>query len=111
MALDDRPRPRPRSRPWIVTRQVTAAPEAEPVAGGTAVLFSARSPAKESDNEDAAAVFAVDARRAVLAVADGLGGHPAGDEAAETALRALGRCVAAAAGSEANLRSAILDGF
>ncbi len=88
-----------------------AAPDVEPVAGGTVAVFSARSPAKESDNEDAAAVVAVDERRAVLAVADGLGGHPAGAEAAETTLRALGRCIVAARGGETPLRSAILDGF
>jgi hypothetical protein len=47
------------------------------IAGGIAALYSKRSPAKETPNEDAVAVIPTGKDSGVLAVADCLGGAPA----------------------------------
>ncbi|MFQ5731119.1 MAG: PP2C family protein-serine/threonine phosphatase [Planctomycetaceae bacterium] len=63
-------------------------PQEIAVPGGIAGVFSSRSPAKETANEDAAAVIpAGDA--VVLAVADGVGGCQAGEQASRIALQSL----------------------
>jgi serine/threonine protein phosphatase PrpC len=99
------------SQPLIVTRQNDGTVAHLAVAGGEVVLFSIRSPGKESDCEDGAAVIPVDDARAVLVVADGVGGRRSGAEAADLALRAIAECVRAGIDAEAGLRSAVLDGF
>ncbi len=85
-------------------------PELVAVAGGEVAVFSARSPSKQTSNEDAAVIVPVANRGAILAVADGLGGQRSGAEAAELAVKAVAGCVTAA-DSVAGLRAAILDGF
>ena len=65
------------------------APQVLPVAAGQACVFSRRRPGRDTANEDAAGVFAGDGDCAVLAVADGLGGLPAGSHAAALALQQL----------------------
>jgi serine/threonine protein phosphatase PrpC len=84
-----------------------------PVAGGEAVLFSARSPDKQTVNEDAAAVIPVDETAAVLVVADGLGGERGGHEASSLAVHTVARAVREAVErvGETDLRAAILDGM
>ena len=94
----------------IVNRGQMEAPEVRPLAGGEVAFYSARSPAKDTDNEDAAGLIPVVDGRAVLAVADGLGGQRAGAEAAELAIKALVAC-ATKAPPDMDLRTAILDGF
>lgn len=98
----------------IFSRQEMTCPHYCAIAGGSVGLFSAKSPAKETDNEDAAAILPVDDKRAVLAVADGLGGHQAGAEAAELALKAMVQSIQTELDSvagQSNLRTAILNGF
>jgi serine/threonine protein phosphatase PrpC len=82
------------------------------VGGGAVAVYSARSPARSSPNEDAAGVMALAEDRAVLAVADGLGGAPAGQQASEIAVRSLVETVGRASreGQE-SARAGILDGF
>jgi serine/threonine protein phosphatase PrpC len=87
------------------------APEVHPIAGGTVAAFSTASPTRETDNEDAAILITAGADRAVLAVADGLGGQRGGAQAAELALATLAECVGDAAPSGDGLRSSILDGI
>jgi serine/threonine protein phosphatase PrpC len=84
--------------------------EIHPCASGEAFVFSARTPAEERANEDAAALIPLDAGRCVLAVADGVGGARSGAQAAGSALRHLADALLAARG-EADLRGAILDGI
>ena len=55
-----------------------AEPRAVELERGEAVVFSRPAPDKTSGNEDAAAVFELQGGAVVLAVADGLGGGPAG---------------------------------
>lgn len=56
------------------------------VAGGIAVVYSSRSPEKETANEDAAALIAISERSGVLAVADGLGGQRGGELASRLSI-------------------------
>jgi serine/threonine protein phosphatase PrpC len=64
-------------------------PQTLPFAGGEACVFTERRPGRETVNEDAAAVIPLDTDSGILAVADGLGGLPAGNLAAGLALRHL----------------------
>jgi len=86
-------------------------PEALQVNGGIAVVYSSRCPGKESSNEDAAAIYPVHKNASVLAVADGLGGLRAGEQASGLTLLALRNTINRAGNDTENLRSAILDGI
>lgn len=77
---------------------------------GTASVFSAKSPAKETSNEDAAAVLGVSEAASVLAVADGLGGLRAGAKASQTAIEELVRTLRQADLS-GGLREPVLEAF
>jgi serine/threonine protein phosphatase PrpC len=78
---------------------------------GSLCVYSSRSPEKQTPNEDAAAVIRSGADSGLLAVADGLGGAPAGQQAASLVLETLRAAVEAPAGEHAVLRTAILDGI
>lgn len=69
---------------------------------------SLRAPDKEGPNEDAAAFIPVGERAIVLAVADGVGGSPAGCDASTTAVETLQRSLSKASDG-GPLRGAILD--
>jgi serine/threonine protein phosphatase PrpC len=81
------------------------------VASGEAVVWSSRSPDRDGMNEDAALVIPLTAGHGVLAVADGFGGHPSGDEASRLALEAIAASVRNRDAAEEELRTSILDGF
>lgn len=83
-------------------------PESFAVAGGVATVWSAKCPTKETQNEDAAAIVALDDATAVLIVADGCGGMAAGEVAARLAVENVVRGVLA--GGDAP-RAGILDGI
>ena len=76
---------------------------------GQICVRSLRSPDKPTPNEDAAAVIPVANGSLVLAVADGVGGTPAGREASNLAVSTLARVLAALPPDTAQLRPAILD--
>src|SRR6476659_1170702 len=57
--------------------------------GGTAAVFSTRSPQKETPNEDVAAIWPMGHTSGVLAVADGLGGPAAGNRARPPAMETI----------------------
>ena len=59
------------------------------VAGGSAVALSRKDPGKQSENEDTAALIPYGPGAAVLVVADGAGGLPAGKRASLTAVTTL----------------------
>lgn len=80
-------------------------------AGGSAAVFSMRCPGKETPNEDAVAIIPTGATSGVLAVADGLGGAPAGKQASYLAIRCLVHSVEEAVREAAEVRVGILNGF
>ena len=73
-----------------------------------AAAYTRVAPGKGSGNEDRAAVFPLGPQQIVLAVADGLGGMPAGDEAAQLAIEELGRRLSCATHGD-GLRATIID--
>lgn len=78
---------------------------------GVVAVHSTRSPVKETPNEDAAAVIHAGSFGVVLAVADGMGGAPAGGQASAIAVQCLADSVASAMKDGTQLRSGILNGF
>lgn len=78
---------------------------------GEVAAFSSRCPGKESANEDAAAVIPVNASSCVLVVADGMGGHSAGEVASAIAVREMVRAIDESASSDQILRIGIINGF
>jgi len=76
---------------------------------GQISVRSYRAPDKESKNEDAAAVIPFGRSALVLAVADGVGGTPAGREASNRAVQTLRRILSRTEPKIGNLRPAILD--
>ena len=84
-------------------------PKLIPVGGGTAVVFTRASPTRGDDpNEDAVGVFDLGPEAAVLAVADGVGGHGRGDEAARIALEALAEQLEQLQPNQADLRDSVM---
>jgi len=81
------------------------------VAGGTALAYTRRDPGKDSENEDTVAVIPYGPAAAVLVVADGAGGLPAGKRASLTAVTTLAASLDAAMDRTTLLRNAILNGI
>jgi len=82
-----------------------------PFAHGTAATYTARCPVRETPNEDMGVVIPVDDNRAILAVADGMGGPPGGAHAAAIAIDTLIETVNRADVGEEVLRAVILNAF
>jgi len=97
--------------PYFFLHEDTGRPVTAPVAAGAAVVWSSRNPERDGPNEDAAVVIPLAADHGVIAVADGFGGHPSGDDASRLALEAIEASVRNRDPSEDELRTAILDGF
>lgn len=85
------------------------APQVFELAGGRAVLMTHSSPGRGRPNEDAAALISLGPQTAILAVADGAGGMPAGGAASRLALEALIETVSGTKPEE--LRIAVMDGI
>ncbi len=85
--------------------------EMNPIASGQAAVYSTKAPDKETENEDAAALISLTARRAVLVVADGLGGHRQGAQASALAIQKIEQALAKTDDFEKGLRIPILNGF
>lgn len=95
----------------VWARQNMSMPLRQRLGLGSTVLYTARSPTKETVNEDAVALVAVRHDAAVLIVADGLGGLPSGDTASSLVVHTLTEQLLAAAASGAVIRDAVLDGI
>jgi PPM family protein phosphatase len=80
-------------------------------AGGMVGIYSARSPDKQTANEDSAALIPFDSHSGVLVVADGLGGGPSGQQASRLAVNALNNALKQAQRARLNMREAILNGI
>ena len=81
------------------------------LAGGEAGLHSSKSPVRETPNEDSATVIAMGEDCGVLAVADGLGGAPGGQQASAIAVECLVEAVRNATREGHDARWGILNGF
>jgi serine/threonine protein phosphatase PrpC len=95
---------------YYINRNMEAV-ETDRAGAGDAVVFSSRCPGRDGANEDAAALVHLTDDRAVLVLADGFGGHPAGAQAAEISIRTIEKFVQNHVSRENNFRSAIVDGF
>ena len=81
------------------------------VAGGSAIALCKKDPGKETENEDTVAVIPYGPGAAVLVVADGAGGLPAGKRASLTAVTTLAAALQTAMDKTMLLRTAILNGI
>ena len=81
------------------------------IGGGEVVAYTGRAPDKESENQDTVGMIPYGPDAAVLVVADGAGGLPAGRRASQTAVAALDESLQVAASKTMLLRTAILDGI
>jgi serine/threonine protein phosphatase PrpC len=97
--------------PYLYTQTDLEKPESFYIMGGQAVVYTHRSPDKESVNEDCAALIPYDRDTGVLVIADGLGGQPGGSTASQIAVQSLQQTIQSATQRGISLREAILDGF
>lgn len=81
------------------------------VGGGEVVAFTCPSPDKDTENEDTVAVIPYGPQAAVLVVADGAGGLPAGKRASQAAVTTLFDCLQSSMAETMLLRTAILNGI
>ena len=81
------------------------------VAGGQVVAYTCRDPDKQTENEDTVAILPYGPGAAVLVVADGAGGLPAGKRASLTAVNTLAESLQVAMEKTMLLRTAILNGI
>ena len=81
------------------------------IGGGQAIAYTCRSPNKETENEDTVAAIPYGPAAAVLVVADGAGGLPAGKRASLTAVKMLAESLQAAIDKTTLLRTAVLNGI
>jgi len=81
------------------------------VGGGSLVAYSCPAPNKETPNEDAIAAIPYGPDAAVLVVADGAGGLPAGRRASHLAVHSLEESLHVAMEETMLLRTAILNGI
>ena len=96
----------------VFTNSDMDAPKIIRAARGEACIYSARAPDPAHDlNEDAAAVILVDENRAVLALADGVGGGRGGEIASNIAIWQLQSAIEAGLQSDRGLRGCIIDAF
>ena len=81
------------------------------VAGGSVCAITRKDPEKDTENEDSVAIIPYGPGAAVLVVADGAGGLPAGKRASLTAVTTLAASLQAAMDKTMLLRTAILNGI
>ena len=81
------------------------------IAGGQAVAYTCRDPGKETENEDTVALLPYGPGAAVLVIADGAGGLPAGKRASLTAVNTLAESLQTAMDKTTLLRTAIMNGI
>jgi serine/threonine protein phosphatase PrpC len=81
------------------------------VGGGHAVAYTCRAPGKDTENEDSVAIIPYGPGAAVLVVADGAGGLPAGKRASNTAVVTLADSLRSSREHTSLLRTAVLNGI
>ena len=81
------------------------------LAAGDVVIYTKRSPYKETENEDSLGVFTLGEHDCAIAVADGMGGMPCGAQASRIIIESLQHAFTDAAESEYGYREPMLNGF
>ncbi|WP_455208620.1 PP2C family protein-serine/threonine phosphatase [Kaarinaea lacus] len=81
------------------------------IAAGKVVVYSRRSPQKQTENEDSAAVFGLGENACALVIADGMGGMPCGAQASRIVIETLHESFAKANSSEFGYREHMLNGI
>jgi serine/threonine protein phosphatase PrpC len=81
------------------------------IGGGKVLAYTGRAPDKASENQDTVGIIPYGPDAAVLVVADGAGGLPAGRRASQTAVATLDASLQVAASETMLLRTAILNGI
>ncbi len=81
------------------------------IGGGQVLAYTGRAPDKESENQDTVGIIPYGPDAAVLVVADGAGGLPAGRRASQVAVATLDQSLQVAASMTMFLRDAILNGI
>lgn len=99
------------SHPLVCFDRDFTEPDRYKLATGIVTVFSSRAPGKETANEDSLAVIPVNDKAIVLAVADGLGGLPAGEMASRIVMEELKASLEHAGEEDLSLRAMILDGI
>lgn len=94
---------------WLYVGQKDVERADHVLSHGLVSFRSYRAPDKETSNEDAAAIISFGRHALILAVADGVGGMPAGREASNRAVRTLRNVLSRIEPRVENLRPAILD--
>ncbi len=94
---------------WLYLGEKDVAGADHELPQGPVSIRSHRAPDKETSNEDAAAIIPFGPNALILAVADGVGGTPAGRDASNRAVRTLRNVLARTDAKVENLRPAILD--
>ena len=97
----------------IILLDGASAPERQRLdaGGGSLIAYTSRAPDKETENEDTVAIIPWGPQAAVLVVADGAGGLPAGKRASLTAATSLARSLQVALEKTTMLRTAVLNGI
>ncbi len=78
---------------------------------GEVVIYTHRSPQKETINEDSAALFCLNNHTGVFVVADGMGGMPSAREASALAITSIHGSLKNTSLQNSSLRENILDGI
>ena len=94
-----------------IYEQVLYKPQLYKFGAGRALLFSAKCPGSDRENQDAAAVVSIGDNACVLILADGTGGQPRGADAARVAVKSVIKSVTEAVNNGGELREGILNGF
>ena len=81
------------------------------IGGGQLVAYTCQAPDKETTNEDTVAVIPWGPQAAILVVADGAGGLPAGKKASSTAVESLAASLEVALEKTMLLRTAVINGI
>ena len=95
----------------IITAQDLVLPQPDTASFGQLCAFTAKAQNKAGPNEDSMALITVSETQAVIAVADGLGGHAQGQEASRIAVETLCKALRKKSRTRMSLRNRILDGI
>jgi len=99
------------NQPVILPRHDSVECIEKKLAHGRCVIYSAKSPVKQSENEDSAAIIPISDTQAVLVVADGLGGYANGREASAITVREIVKNTRTSLENNVPLISGIMEGI